>query len=97
MNKTRILEIADGSYMPQFKSGIFSGWKFFHPDADRSSTMMVVYLQEADPAKAARFPTERDARDFVDRFWATVRTHWQEKHASKVREMNGVSVKRVIR
>lgn len=83
--------------MPQFKPGIFSKWRFFQPDADRSQMILVVFLQEKDPAKAAWFPTEQGARDFLDRFEASTEAYLLDRREAKAREIAGIKVRRVIR
>lgn len=95
-DKTRIVETEDGRFMAQCKSGWFGRWKFLRAGADTDTSLLLIWLQVEDPAAAASFPTEVEARAFLDRFNARVAAHWQEHEASRRRAMEGVQVKRAL-
>ena len=94
--KTRIIETEGGRFMPQFKPGLFWRWRFLVPHADAASTMRVILLEERDPAKAAQFSTEAEAKAFLDRFTARVDAYWRKAAEAEARARDGIQVKRVV-
>lgn len=92
----RIIETENGRFMPQLKAGFLAGWKFMDRTADTSRTMLTMWLTEDDPAKAASFATEIEARAFMERFAANIDLHWQCRSEAQERERQGVRIKRVI-
>lgn len=98
-DKTRIVETQDGVFMPQFWRGWFRGWAFLVDDADAGSFgfPLVVALEARDPATAARFASEAEAKAFLDRLNARVAAYWRRTFEAEARAREGVSVKRVVR
>lgn len=96
MVKNRIIEDAGGGYLPQFKQGIFSRWRLYARDADTSKIMLLGFIAEDDPGRAARFDTADDALSFVSRVMDNAEQHWRDVREASLRKMSGVRIKRKI-
>ena len=94
--KTRVVETKDGRFMPQFWRGWFMGWRLLAADADTSGTMLESLLEQPDPARAAQFESEREAKEFLDRFNARIDAYWQRTFEAEARAREGVAIKRVV-
>lgn len=92
--KQRIIQADDGRFYPQFKPGWFDGWRFYN----RKPTMpLVVWMEARDPAKAASFATEQEAREFVAGVLGESGRYWDERLAAERRATAGVPIARVIK
>ena len=88
--KYRIIETKNGDIYPQYKSGLFSSWKFLFADADTSPYMREIFVVTKDPAAAARFRTEQDAIGFIARLREKARKFYAAEEAATRREIFGV-------
>lgn len=96
MSRARIIETDAGVYMPQFKDGWLSRWRFFKRDADQDKVLLVSWIETFDPANAAQFTTHEEAHAFLSRVLANAEQRNQEDSASRAREFEGVRVKRIV-
>jgi hypothetical protein len=93
MTKQRIIQADGGRFYPQFKPGWFYGWRFY----DREPTMpLVVWMGERDPAQAASFATEQEAREFIAKVRQECERYWDERIDEERRSFTGVPISRVI-
>jgi hypothetical protein len=86
-DRCRIIEDDRGQFFPQFKCGLFGRWRFFETDS---------LMDCPDPAMAARFQTEQEARNFIAAMYARADDYWRERGEAVQRQARGISAVRKI-
>lgn len=96
--KYRVIETTEGTFYPQFKPGFFSFWRFFRHDAENnidSGWMLQRSIETDDSASAIVFGTEGEAQAFITRIDEKSKKYWADDTAKRIREIQGVNVKKV--
>lgn len=94
MARTRIIETDAGLYMPQFKMGWLSRWRFFLPSAVHYN--LVSMMETFDPERAVKFATTEEAKAFILRVETNTSRLADEDLASRMRSYDGVRVRRIV-
>lgn len=96
--KYRVIETDESAFLPQFKPGFFSFWRFFSKQAESnidSGWMLQRSIETDDPANAMRFDTVAAAQAFVARVDEKSQKYWAEDTAKRIRSIQGVNTKKV--
>jgi hypothetical protein len=77
--KFRIVVMA-AKFCPQYRANwmYLWRWRFFASDADTSPWMREVLISTSSFAHAARFETEAQAKDFINRIVQKTQAFWRE-------------------